>query len=64
VDQALAPVLRQLMPSQVSPTGTLSQVLVDLATGDGNALQAEKGSGIEDGGRTVRSLGIRRLGEL
>jgi len=64
VDQALAPVLRQLMPSQVSPTGTLSRVLVDLATGDGNALQAEKGSGIEDGGRTVRSLGIRRLGEL
>jgi len=58
------PILRLLLPSQVSPTGVLSKVLVDLATGDGDALQGEKGSGIEAGGRTVRSVAIRRLGEL
>jgi len=57
----LAPALRLLLPSQVSPTGILSKVLVDLATGDGNALNAESGAGIEAGGRTVRSVAIRRL---
>jgi hypothetical protein len=62
VEFVVAPSLRLLIPSQVSPTGILSKVLVDLATGDGNALQGE--SGIEAGGRTVRSLAIRRLGEL
>jgi len=62
-DFVIAPSLRLLLPSQVSPTGVLSKVLVDLATGDGNALQ-ESGSGIEAGGRTVRSIAIRRLGEL
>ena len=61
----LAPPLRLFLPSQVSPTGILSKVLVDLATGNGDALQAAKGSGIEAGGRTVRSSAIRRLaGEL
>jgi hypothetical protein len=60
----LEPVLKTLVPSQVSPTGPLSKVLVDLATSDGNALQGDKGSGIEASGRTVRSPAIRRLAEL
>jgi len=64
VDNAVGPAFRFLMPSMVSPTGALSKVLVDLATGDGNALQAEQGSGIEANGRTVRSVAIRRLGGL
>ncbi|KAK9384520.1 hypothetical protein V1515DRAFT_611294 [Lipomyces mesembrius] len=62
MDYAAAPVLRQFMPGQVTPTSVLSKVLVDLATGDGNALQA--GRGIEAGGRTLRNLAIRRLGQL
>jgi hypothetical protein len=65
VESVIGPPLRLLMPSQVSPTGVLSKVLVDLASGDGDALRVEKGSGIEAGGRTVRSSAIRRLaGEL
>ncbi|KDQ20965.1 hypothetical protein BOTBODRAFT_81707, partial [Botryobasidium botryosum FD-172 SS1] len=58
VDRAVAPALRMLIPSQVSPTGQLSKVLVDLATGDGSPLP--DGKGIEAEGRTVRSLAIRR----
>jgi len=54
--------LKLFVPNQVSPTGILSKVLVDLATGDGNELPVKQGNGIEAGGRTVRSLGIRRLG--
>lgn len=64
VEFVVAPTLRFLLPSQVSPTGVLSKVLLDLATGDGNVLQGGKGSGIEADGRTVRSVAIRRLGEL
>ncbi|KAI8918452.1 hypothetical protein DFJ77DRAFT_428518 [Powellomyces hirtus] len=59
MNAALAPVMRVLAPSMVSPVGELSKVLVDLATGDGTALE---GSGIEAAGRTVRSSAIRRLG--
>ena len=62
MDNAVGPALRLLMPSQVSPTGALSKVLADLATGDGNALQA--GRGIEANGRTVRNVAMRRLGGL
>jgi hypothetical protein len=61
VEHVLAPTLGLLLPSQVSPTGPLSKVLVDLATGDGNALKAEPGAGVEADGRTVRSVAIRRL---
>lgn len=61
MDNAVGPALRLLMPSQVSPTGALSKVLADLATGDGNALQ---GRGIEANGRTLRNVAIRRLGGL
>ncbi|KDQ16654.1 hypothetical protein BOTBODRAFT_106708 [Botryobasidium botryosum FD-172 SS1] len=61
VDCAIGPALRAFMPSQVSPTAQLSKVLVDLATGDGSPLPA--GVGVEDGGRTLRCVGIRRLGD-
>jgi len=61
VEHVLAPALRLLLPSQVSPTGPLSKVLVDLATGDGNALKVTPEAGIEADGRTVRSVAIRRL---
>jgi hypothetical protein len=61
LESVLAPPLRLILPSQVSPTGILSKILVDLATGDGNALNAESGAGIEAGGRTVRCVAIRRL---
>src|SRR5216117_2569804 len=55
-ESVLAPVFRRLMPNQISPTGILSKVLVDLAIGDGNALPEEKGNGIEAGGRTLRNV--------
>ncbi|KAJ3160031.1 hypothetical protein HDU86_001296 [Geranomyces michiganensis] len=55
----LAPLLRGLAPSMVSPVAELSKVLVDLALGDGEPLV---GDGIEAGGRTIRSNAIRRLG--
>ena len=62
---ALAPPLRLFLPSQVSLTGVLSKVLVDLATGNGDALLAAKGSGIEAEGHMVWSSAIKRLaGEL
>jgi len=63
LDGTLAPVFRLTIPNMVSPTGMLSKVLVDLATGDGNALPVEKGNGIEADGRTLRSSAIRRLGK-
>ncbi|KAJ6575463.1 hypothetical protein B0H19DRAFT_1128803 [Mycena capillaripes] len=58
----LGPVLRNLSPARVSPADVLAKVLVDLATGDGNPVAP--GSGIEDDGRTVRCIGVRRLGGL
>ena len=56
--------MRLLMPGEVSFTSVLSKVLVDLATGDGNALQGEDMSGIEAGGCMIRSVANRRLGEF
>ncbi|KAI9750793.1 MAG: hypothetical protein M4579_006314 [Chaenotheca gracillima] len=59
----IAPILRTLLPSQVSPTAILSKTLVDLATGDGGPIVPKEGqSGIEAEGRTVRSAAIRWLG--
>jgi hypothetical protein len=58
----LSPTLRTVMPNMVSPADTLAKVLVDLATGDGSPIPA--GPGIEDEGRTVRSVGIRKLGGI
>jgi len=63
MENGLALALKLFMPSLVSPTGPLSKVLVDLATGDGNPLQEIYGNGIEAGGRTVESLAIRLLGD-
>lgn len=54
--------IRNLLPAQVSPADVLAKVLVDLATGDGNALGP--GVGIEDEGRLVRCIGVRKLGGL
>ncbi|KZT20106.1 hypothetical protein NEOLEDRAFT_1101321 [Neolentinus lepideus HHB14362 ss-1] len=59
VDCLLGPVFKALAPGSVSPTSELSRVLVDLATGDGAPLK--EGLGVEAGGRTLRSSGIRRL---
>lgn len=58
----LGPLLRTLVPSQVSPTNALAKVLVELATGDGNPLAP--GTGVEAEGRTLRSVGILRLAGL
>ncbi|KAJ7665463.1 hypothetical protein DFH06DRAFT_1187433 [Mycena polygramma] len=57
----LGPVLRNFMPARVSPADLLAKVLVDLATGDGEPVAP--GTGIEDDGRTVRCVGVRRLGD-
>lgn len=54
----LLPVFRAVYTKMVSPTRELSQVLVDLALGDGKPLE---GKGILDDGRTVSNVGIRRL---
>ncbi|KDQ62180.1 hypothetical protein JAAARDRAFT_30081 [Jaapia argillacea MUCL 33604] len=62
LERTVVPLARALMPSQVSPTGVLSKVLVDLATGDGDPLP--EGVGIEAGGRTIRSSAVRILGRL
>ncbi|KAK7063932.1 ARM repeat-containing protein [Favolaschia claudopus] len=58
----LTPLLRALAPSNVSPADVLAQVLVDLATGDGEPVPP--GTGIEDEGRLVRCVGVRQLGGL
>ncbi|KAH0559018.1 hypothetical protein GP486_004371 [Trichoglossum hirsutum] len=59
-DCTLLPVMRRLSPGRVTPGGVLAKVLTDLATGDGEPLT---GSGVEAEGRTLRSPGIRRLGD-
>ncbi|KAF7337533.1 ARM repeat-containing protein [Mycena sanguinolenta] len=51
-----------IVPNQISPPDVLAKVLVDIVTGDGNPLPA--GKGIEDGGRTVRCIAIRKMGGL
>ncbi|KAJ7040267.1 hypothetical protein C8F04DRAFT_1082987 [Mycena alexandri] len=57
---AVGSLLRTIAPSMISPTKVLSKVLVDLAIGDGSPVPA--GTGIEDDGRLVRCVGVRRLG--
>ncbi|KAF8998566.1 hypothetical protein BDQ17DRAFT_1362032 [Cyathus striatus] len=58
----VVPLLRVLAPSYISPTGPLSKVLVDLATGDGEPVA--EGRGVEAGGRTLRNIALRRMGGL
>lgn len=55
----LAPVLRKLKPSMVTPTDVLSQVCVDLALGDGMPLLGED---VIAEGRTLLCDALRRLG--
>jgi hypothetical protein len=57
----IAPLWRFCYPSGTTPTRSLSQVLTDLAMSDGKDLE---GKGIEDGGRTVTNIGLRRLAHL
>jgi len=61
LDYIVTLAFRTFAPNHTSPTGMLSQVLVDLATGDGQPLS---GDGIEANGRTLRNTAIRRLGGL
>ncbi|KAF8215830.1 hypothetical protein K438DRAFT_1799510 [Mycena galopus ATCC 62051] len=58
----LGSVLRVVVPSQVSPPNVLAKVLVEIVTGDGDPIPS--GKGIEDDGRLVRCIGVRRLGGL
>ena len=60
-DLAIAPIMMRLLPAQMSPIGVLAKVLVDLAVGDGEPLPA--GTGVEDEGRLLRNVGVRRLGD-
>ncbi|KAI9786690.1 MAG: hypothetical protein M1839_006241 [Geoglossum umbratile] len=60
-DAVIAPIMMQLAPGRMSPTGELAKVLADLAIGDGEPLPA--GTGVEDEGRLLRNVGIRRLGK-
>ncbi|KAJ6520161.1 hypothetical protein C8R45DRAFT_853682 [Mycena sanguinolenta] len=62
VGLAVAGSIFQLIPSQISPPDVLAKVLVDIVTGDGNPLPP--GKGIEDGGRTVRCIAVRKMGGL
>jgi len=56
------PIFRVLAPDRVSPADSLANVLVDLATGDGKPVAL--GIGVEDEGRLVRCVGVRRMSGL
>jgi len=62
IEGLIAPGLRAMMPSQVSPVAVLARVLVDIAVGDGSPLSTE--AGIEGDGRIVRNTAVRRMGGL
>jgi hypothetical protein len=61
IDATVSPLLRTVAPAFTSPTGALAEVLVDLATGNGEPLT---GNGIEAEGRTLRNTAVRRLAGL
>jgi len=54
----IGPIVRTTYKNGVSPTRDLGRVMVELATGDGEALT---GDGVEGEGRTVSNKGFRRL---
>ncbi|KAF7303144.1 ARM repeat-containing protein [Mycena kentingensis (nom. inval.)] len=54
-----SPIFHWVQPLFVCPTDALARVLVDLAIGNGEGLAP--GPGIEDEGRLVRCIGVRRL---
>ncbi|KAJ7048885.1 hypothetical protein C8F01DRAFT_1222876 [Mycena amicta] len=56
-----SPLFRALQPGFVSPADVLAKVLVQLATGDGEPLLLGVDDGVEDGGRTVRCAGVKKL---
>lgn len=61
LERLLMPVFRTgVYKSMHSPTSELARVLVDLATGDGDALQIK---GVEADGRVIPNIALRRLGE-
>lgn len=58
----LYPVMRAVAPKYITPVDSLAKVAVDLAVGDGEPLKA--GDGVEEDGRTLRNVAIRRLAGL
>jgi hypothetical protein len=58
----VAPVIGVVAPKLHMPVEVLARVAVELAVEDGGVLERRKG--IEEDGRTVRNVGIRRLGGL
>ena len=60
--RVLGPVLRLVYPSMHTPTKSLAEVSVRLATGDG--LSLAEGKGVEAEGWTLRNPAIRRLAGL
>ncbi|KKY21165.1 putative nucleoside-diphosphate-sugar epimerase [Phaeomoniella chlamydospora] len=57
----LVPIIRVAYQRGMSPTKEMATVMTDLALGDGQPLQ---GSDIENEGRTVTTIALRRLGGL
>jgi len=60
VEGVMLPILRVAADGFLSPTRELARVLVQLASGDGEALS---GKGIEGEGRTLRNQAVRRIGK-
>jgi hypothetical protein len=60
--RVLGPILKLAYPSMHTPTKSLAEVSVRLATGDGQPLAG--GKGVEAEGRTLRNVAIRRLAGL
>lgn len=58
MEDSLVSALRVTMKSMLSPTKELGMVATDLASGDGEPLQ---GTGLEDEGRILSNVAIRRL---
>jgi hypothetical protein len=58
MEESLVSALRVTMKSMISPTRELGRVATDLASGDGEPLQ---GKGLEDEGRILSNVAIRRL---
>lgn len=58
MEDSFVSTLRVTMKSMISPTRELAMVATDLASGDGEPLQ---GTGLEDEGRILSNVAIRRL---
>ncbi|KAJ7053802.1 hypothetical protein C8F01DRAFT_1221634 [Mycena amicta] len=56
-----SPLFRALQPGFVSPADVLAKVLVQLATENGEPLLLGVDDGVEEGGRTVRCVGVKKL---